>query len=72
MVRQARNNEDSFVELDELTVHFETDKAFLVSLDGNKDRSVWIPKSQLKDIEVKLGKLTCMMPEWLAENKELV
>ena len=52
-------------------LHHETDKAWLVSDDGDNDNAVWIPKSQA-EIEPDGGchMLTC--PEWLAIDKELL
>jgi hypothetical protein len=52
-------------------LHAETEKAWLVSDDGEAKNAVWIPKSQA-EIEPK-GKhhiLTC--PEWLALDKRLI
>lgn len=56
-------------ELIELTVdiHHETESAWLVSDDGNKETAVWIPKSQC---EFEDGVLHC--PEWLAFDKGLI
>ena len=42
----------------------ETDKAFLIN-DGDKE--VWLPKSQ-----VERDRNTFTMPEWLAQEKELI
>ena len=54
----------------EVDLKHETDKAYLVS-DG--DREVWVPKSQC-EFEMSdtppYGTLT--LPEWLAEDKELI
>jgi len=43
---------------------YETDKAYLLRFD---DRDVWIPKSQVQDIDDEYVTL----PLWLIEEKEL-
>lgn len=43
----------------------ETDKAFLLSIDGDK---VWIPKSQC---EIDKDRKLITIPLWLAEEKEM-
>jgi hypothetical protein len=48
-------------------LHAETEKAWLVSDDGEKKNAKWIPKSQA---ELAEGILTC--PEWLAKEKRLI
>jgi len=48
-----------------LLLKHETSKAFLVT-DG--DRDVWLPKSQVE----KNDDGTFTMPEWLAQDKELI
>ena len=48
-------------------LHHETEKAWLVSDDGERDHAVWIPKSQA---ELADGVLT--LPEWLATDKGLI
>lgn len=45
----------------------ETAKAVLFSDTGEKDKAVWLPKSQ---IEVNGNIVT--MPEWLAKDKGLI
>lgn len=55
----------------DVQLHHETEKAWLVSSDGDRENAIWIPKSQA-EIEPK-GKhhvLTC--PEWLATDKGLI
>lgn len=55
-----------------LQLHVETAKAILVSDDGDPDNAVWLPKSQI-EFEKKKGNLVeVTMPQWLAEEKELV
>lgn len=48
-------------------LHAETDKAWLISDDGDRQHATWIPKSQA---ELADGVLTC--PEWLAKEKGLI
>lgn len=57
--------EDS-VEID-VDIKYETKDAVLVS-DGDID--VWIPKSQLDDIDYK--EKTILIPEWLAHDMGLI
>jgi hypothetical protein len=56
-----------------MMVHVVTAKAVLVSDDGDKDNSVWLPLSQLTfEGELKAGKTVHLtMPEWLAFEKDL-
>lgn len=56
----------------ELHLHAETDKAILVSTDGNADKAVWVPKSQCEYEIKKKNLITVTMPEYLATDKELV
>lgn len=56
----------------ELHLHAETDKAILVSTDGNADDVVWVPKSQC-EYEIKKKNLVLVtMPEYLTTDKGLV
>ncbi|WP_407528403.1 hypothetical protein [Methylobacterium oryzisoli] len=59
----------------DLTVrlHHETPMAVLVSLDGDRDEAVWLPKSAI-EIEADAGKAThtVTLPEPLAIDKGLV
>jgi len=57
-----------YIEIDGV-VKAVTEKAILFS-DGT--REVWIPKSQLEDMEIKHGVAMITIPEWLAIEKELV
>ncbi len=52
--------------------HAETERAILVSDDGNKDHAVWLPKSQIEIEEEKDGFILVSLPEWLALEKNLV
>lgn len=51
--------------------HVESEKAILVSDDGERDNAVWLPKSQI-EIERKTSNIMVItMPEWLAVEKGL-
>jgi hypothetical protein len=67
------NKQHSRVEIEVEYVH-QTENALRVS-DGTND-SIWLPKSQIEydeDIELTKGKMISVtMPDWLAEEKELV
>lgn len=68
-----------------LALHAETERAVLVSDDGDAKKSKWLPKSQ---VEIERTDKFCQfknqvgtkkypvvivtLPEWLAINKELV
>jgi len=55
-----------------MTLHCETDKAVLVSDDGDVKRGVWLAKSQI-EIEHKRGAIVIVTaPEWLAIEKGLL
>lgn len=56
----------------ELHLHAETDKAILVSTDGNADNAKWVPKSQCEYEVKKRNLIVVTMPEYLATDKELV
>jgi DNA-directed RNA polymerase alpha subunit len=57
-------------------MHAETEKAVLVSDDGDKDKAVWLPKSQIEiDPSMKersKGAAMITLPEWLAKDKGLI
>lgn len=53
-------------------IHYMTEKAMLVSLDGNKAKAVWLPLSQIEYEEKGKGVLIVTLPIWLAEDKELI
>jgi hypothetical protein len=56
----------------EIVLHRETDKAYLVSTDGKRDKAVWIPKSQCQQVDGEGQHRTMEMPEWLAIDRGLV
>lgn len=58
-----RNHE--LVDID-CVVHHETDAAYLIH---NGKKKVWVPKSR---VEWNSDNRTMTMPEWLAEEKELI
>lgn len=58
-------------------MHMETERAVLVSDDGDRNKAVWLPKSQI-EIEFHSGMkergkgtATITLPGWLAKDKEL-
>lgn len=59
----------NIIDLD-LHLHHETEKAVLVSEDGNKDNAVWLPLSQI-EIESESGYVVVTLPEWLSLEKGL-
>lgn len=48
----------------------ETEKAILVV--NLKNKEVWLPKSQIEIDSDKAGCVELQLPEWLAEEKELI
>ena len=58
----------------EMFRHLETERAVLVSLDGEKEKAVWLPLS-LIEVEPSQGSrniVTVTLPRNLAEEKGLV
>ena len=55
-----------------LVLHRQTEKAMLVSVDGNAKAAVWVPKVFLDITEEKNTILTVMMPERMAYEKGLI
>lgn len=55
-----------------LHLHAVTEKAILVSENGDKDKAVWLPKSQVEYEEQKSGYVEVQCPEWLANDKGLI
>lgn len=53
-------------------LHHETEKAILVSDDGDRDKAVWLPLSQVEIERKSKGIVIVTMPEWLAADKGLV
>jgi hypothetical protein len=56
----------------EVCMHHQTDKAVLVSTDGDEDGAVWIPKSQceVEHLRGRIWRLTAAQS--LLEEKDLV
>lgn len=53
-------------------IHAKTDRAILVSDDGDKEKAVWLPLSQI-EVEMKQGGTAeITLPEWLALEKGLI
>lgn len=60
--------------LTDITVqlHQTTERAILVSDDGDVEKAVWLPKSQI-EYETKSGDIIeVTLPEWLATERGLV
>lgn len=56
-----------------MRLHHETDRAVLVSDDGEEKHAVWLPKSQIEYEKAKSpGHVVVTLPEWLATDKGLV
>jgi len=53
-------------------LHHETKGAVLVSDDGELQKAKWIPKSQCEVEGQSGGNLILTLPEWMADEKELV
>ena len=60
---------EEFPDFDYDHIAAETDKAYLFDIDGDGGREVWIPKSQIELDELNKS---FNIPQWLAEEKELV
>jgi hypothetical protein len=52
-------------------IYAETEKAIMFSDDGERGNAVWLPRSQI-EIHQEGEKVTIVMPEWLAKEKEFV
>ena len=56
----------------EVQIHHRTERAILVSDDGDRERAVWLSLS-LVEVETKQGGLAeGTMPEWLAKERGLI
>lgn len=56
-----------------LHIHARTDLAVLVSLDGEKDAAVWLPRSEIEFRRLpRSNSVIVELPEWLAIEKGLV
>ena len=70
-----RESSSRWVHLDVTEILSETDKAFLVVLEGKEDTdAIWLPKSQISEAE-KYRALDCnvtlSVTEWIAREKGL-
>lgn len=66
---RAKKNEPPPVEII-VYAHVETEKAFLVSLDGDKDNGEWVAKSQILDSrELGGDKMAITVPAWIIKKK---
>jgi hypothetical protein len=52
-------------------IHHRTERAILVSDDGDRDNAVWLPLSQIEVMPKESGMAEIAMPEWLAVDKGL-
>ncbi len=55
-----------------LVLHHETEKAILVSDDGNREAAKWLPKSQVEIEPQPGGTVIVTLPERVAIEKGLV
>lgn len=56
-----------------MQVHVKTAKAVLASGDGDKNKAIWLPLSQIEMEPTKTPNVfTITMPQWLAEEKGLI
>jgi len=53
-------------------LHHETERAVLVSDDGDREKAVWIPLSQCEVERRRGGVVIVTMPEWMALEKGLI
>ncbi len=55
-----------------MKVHHRTDMGILASTDGDQRNAVWLPLSKIELEEKGKGIVNVTLPQWLAEQKELV
>lgn len=53
-------------------LHHETARAILVSDDGDRDKAVWLPLSQVEIERQDKDIVVVTLPEWLALDKGLI
>lgn len=68
--REGRMKSD-LVDL-ELQLHHETEKAILVSDDGDREKAVWLAKSLIEIEPKRRGVVLVTMPEWMARDKGFI
>lgn len=67
-----RQSSDETVEVD-LHVHAESQKAMLLSTNGEEKRAEWTPKSQITHIGAERGQSgTFEMKEWIAKKNGFI
>ena len=54
-----------------LHLHHKTEKAILVSDDGEEGNAVWVPLSQCEVEHIKGNVVEVTLPEWMAVEKGL-
>lgn len=52
--------------------HAETEKAIMISDDGDRKNAKWVPKQHLEIDEGQAGHVIVTMPEWLALDKGFI
>lgn len=62
---------DTLCEL-ELQIHQTTPRAVLVSNDGDVEKAVWLPLSQVEIVTKRNGIADVTVPEWLARERGLI
>jgi len=55
-----------------LQLHHETDRAILVSDDGDPDKAVWLAKSVIEFEKKDKGIVIVTLPEWLGIERRLL
>lgn len=55
-----------------MQLHHRTERAVLVSDDGERERAVWLPLAQIEIVTRERGLVEVTLPEWLAVEKGLV
>ncbi len=53
-------------------VHATTDRAILVSDDGEREKAIWLPLSQCEVLTRPNGIAVVTLPEWLALQRGLI
>jgi hypothetical protein len=48
----------------EVFIHVRTERAVLVSVDGDRERAVWLPLSQIEVEDLGGGRAEATLPEW--------
>lgn len=56
----------------DVQVHAKTDRGLMVSADGDKEKAVWLPLSQIEVDMRGNGVAVIAIPEWLALEKGLI